>query len=668
MARNKTYFPYAVVIGLGAILVVLAVLQYRWSNQVSEAESERMKASLRIATTQFRQDFSRELQTLSTGLLPDPEVLAAEDWAAYASQSADWLKSSTYPDLVSTVYIWRPDKPLLRLDRKNKKFDAAEPPARLGPVFERIVQQADPTRQGRGMRTLSWTMDGNVPALFHSLNVFSDPDDRRPGKLVGFTIVVLNRSFIVTHFLPDLATRHFGGPEGFLYQVGVYTAGDADRPIYQSGAPLNKQAIATADITMDLIDLRARPGGPARGATGGPPPDQPPPNEPRDREPQPPPRDRETPREARNGPPPNWNRNGFGGKRGPRRAATDAPPPGAQPNAQPGAQTNNAARNGYAYQERFRMARRFGVASPAQPIIADSRSSWLLVVRHRAGSVDAAVAALRTKNLAVSFAILLLLGVSMALIVIASQRAQRLARLQVEFVAGVSHELRTPLAVISSAADNLTDGIVESKPQVKLYGSLIRNEARRLEGMMEQILEFASGQKRRTYDPKILAVPELIDIAISFCSSAIQDAGFTVEKSVPSDLAPVLAEEHGMLQCLQNLIANAVKYGGEKRWIGIEAHMDNGYVLVSVADRGMGIEPEDLPYIFDAFYRGRSATDAQIHGTGLGLSLAKSFAQAAGGNITVKSAPGEGSCFTLRLPAAKAALVAPQQLLAGRTV
>ncbi len=657
MPRNKTYFPYAVVVGLGVILVVLAVLQYRWSNQVSQAESDRMKASLWNATDQFRQDFSRELQSLSAGLQPDAEVLADEDWAAYASQSADWLKSSTYPDLVSTVYVWRPDKALLSLDRKNKKFENAEPPASLSPVFERIRQQTDPSRQGRGLRTLSWTLDGAVPALFRSLTVFSDPEDRRAAqpKLVGFVIVALSRSFMETHFLPDLATKHFGGPAGFLYQVGVYTAGDATKPVYQSGAPFSKQAIAAADIKMDLVEVRQGRGGPARGtltAPAGPPPQQqeamrepPPPNEP--------------PREARNGPPPNWNRGGFGGKRG-RRAATDAPPAqGGQPNA--------AVRNGFAYQERVRQARRFGVAPPPQPIVADSRSSWLLVVRHRAGSVDAAVAALRTKNLAVSFAILLLLGVSMALIVIASQRAQRLARLQVEFVAGVSHELRTPLAVISSAADNLTDGIVEGKPQVKLYGTLIRNEARRLEGMMEQILEFASGQKRRTYDPKILAVPDLIDRAISFCSNAIQESGFTVEKSVDTDLAPVSAEEHGMLQCLQNLIANAVKYGGEKRWIGIEAHMDNGSVVISVADRGMGIGPEDLPHIFDAFYRGRAATDAQIHGTGLGLSLAKSFAQAAGGNITATSVLGEGSCFTLRLPAARPALAATQPLLAGRT-
>jgi signal transduction histidine kinase len=520
---------------------------------------------------------------------------------------------------------------------------------RIGQQADNIRQQVDNSRQARGFRPLSWSMDGNVPALFHGLYHYRDPDERRPAgppALAGFTIILLNREFIQTKFLPDLATRHFGGPDGFLYQVGVFTAGEAERPIYQSEAALSKQAIASADVTMDLLDVRPRPGDRQPGG-GGPPRGGPPPDQPRDLQ----------RREARNGPPPDWPHGGFG--RGGRGT-----PPDASPNPQPG----TATRNAFAFQERLRLARRLGVPAPPQPIVTDSRSSWQLVVRHRAGSVDAAVAELRLKNLAVSFAILLLLGVSMALIVITTQRAQRLARLQVEFVAGVSHELRTPLAVISSAAENLTDGIVEGKPQVKLYGTLIRNEARRLEGMMEHILEFASGQKRRTYDPKPLAVDELIDRAISFCSTTIQEARFNVEKRVEPGLAPVLAEEHGLLQCLQNLITNAVKYGGEKGWIGIDARMDGASVVISVADRGLGIGSEDLPYVFDAFYRGRSATEAQIHGTGLGLSLAKSFVQAAGGTISVKSAPGEGSCFTVRLPAAKPALAPQQALLAGPSV
>ena len=103
------------------------------------------------------------------------------------------------------------------------------------------------------------------------------------------------------------------------------------------------------------------------------------------------------------------------------------------------------------------------------------------------------VAADRRRNLLLSFGVLLLLAVSMALIIVSTQRARRLARLQMEFVAGVSHELRTPVAVICSAADNLAEGFVGAKDQVKEYGALIRNEGRRLAGMIEQILRFAGG-------------------------------------------------------------------------------------------------------------------------------------------------------------------------------
>ena len=106
------------------------------------------------------------------------------------------------------------------------------------------------------------------------------------------------------------------------------------------------------------------------------------------------------------------------------------------------------------------------------------------------------VAADRRRNLLLSFGVLLVLAVSMALIIISAQRARRLARLQMEFVAGVSHELRTPVAVICSAADNLAEGFVGAKDQVKEYGALIRNEGRRLAGMIEQILRFAAGQSR----------------------------------------------------------------------------------------------------------------------------------------------------------------------------
>jgi signal transduction histidine kinase len=106
---------------------------------------------------------------------------------------------------------------------------------------------------------------------------------------------------------------------------------------------------------------------------------------------------------------------------------------------------------------------------------------------------------------------------------------------------------------------------------------------------------------------------------------------------------------------VQNLITNALKYGSEQKWIGIQVRvaehgMTGKEVQISVSDRGIGIAPEELRHIFEPFYRSPSVTAAQIHGTGLGLPLAKSIVEAMQGQLTVRSAPGRGSTFTLHLP------------------
>ena len=120
------------------------------------------------------------------------------------------------------------------------------------------------------------------------------------------------------------------------------------------------------------------------------------------------------------------------------------------------------------------------------------------MVTHPSGSLEAAVSSQRRRNLAISSSVLGLLGASMGLLVLATRRAQRLAKQQMEFVAAVSHELRTPLAVIRSAAENLADGVVHDEARIRRYGELMRTEGRRLTEMVEQILEFAgiqSGQR-----------------------------------------------------------------------------------------------------------------------------------------------------------------------------
>ena len=132
-----------------------------------------------------------------------------------------------------------------------------------------------------------------------------------------------------------------------------------------------------------------------------------------------------------------------------------------------------------------------GGQTSVRPEVQDA-GRWRLLVQHQSGSLEAAVGQVRRRNLAISFGVLLLLSVSVGMLTLTSRRAERLARQQMEFVAGVSHELRTPVAVIKSAAENLSQGVVVSVDRVKRYGSTIESEARRLGEMVERVLQYAA--------------------------------------------------------------------------------------------------------------------------------------------------------------------------------
>ena len=290
----------------------------------------------------------------------------------------------------------------------------------------------------------------------------------------------------------------------------------------------------------------------------------------------------------------------------------------------------------------------------ASVILPDETTpGWLLLVEPRAGSLASIADSLRRRDLALSMGVLLLLAISMAMVILFTRRSQRLARLQMDFVAGVSHELRTPLAVICSAAENLADGVVESSASVKEYGELIRSEGRRLGGMVEQILLFTAGPGRR-YQLRPVDVGAAVSASLAEAASTIVNAGFTVEKRVDPALPRAVADETALKQCLHNLIGNAVKYGDEGRWMGVRAMVATEAagpeIQITVEDHGPGIDAGELEPIFEPFYRGRSAYSKQTHGTGLGLSLTKQIIEAIGGKITVTSAAGRGSAFTLRFP------------------
>jgi len=137
----------------------------------------------------------------------------------------------------------------------------------------------------------------------------------------------------------------------------------------------------------------------------------------------------------------------------------------------------------------------------------------------------------------------------------------------------------------------------------------------------------------------------------------------TVHREIAPDLPAVIGDATALRSAVQNLVANAVKYGGRDRWVGIRAQhvreRRQAEVRITVSDHGAGIPAADLPHIFEPFYRGEDAIQKQIQGHGLGLSLVRRIVEAHGGKVAVSTRPGAGTSFTITLPAAAATSESP---------
>jgi signal transduction histidine kinase len=253
----------------------------------------------------------------------------------------------------------------------------------------------------------------------------------------------------------------------------------------------------------------------------------------------------------------------------------------------------------------------------------------------------------------VSFGILVLLGASGGFLVTSARRAERLARRQIEFVAGVTHELRTPLAVIRSAGENLADGLVNRHADVLTYGALVRDEGRRLTEMVEQALLLAGAESgRQTTVRRPDDVGRVVRTALAEWRASGDPAGVRTDEQLASDLPPVLGDEGALTRVVRNLLDNALKYGGETPWVGVRTRADDDgrAVALVVEDQGLGVPADERAHIFEPFYRGRDATARQIRGSGLGLSLVRRIVESHGGRIGVSARADGGSAFTVTFP------------------
>ncbi|MEA2344982.1 MAG: two-component system, OmpR family, phosphate regulon sensor histidine kinase PhoR, partial [Thermoanaerobaculia bacterium] len=276
---------------------------------------------------------------------------------------------------------------------------------------------------------------------------------------------------------------------------------------------------------------------------------------------------------------------------------------------------------------------------------------WRLLVRYHAGSLDSIITAGVHRNLILTFGILAVLAGTVLALLVMLRGAERLRLQQLEFVAGVTHELNTPVAALTSAGQNLADGIITEPSQVSRYGTAIVKESRRLTEMIGQVLAYGGMESRRELPHVPVDVANVIDEAVANCRWMADEQSVVIETNVDRALPLVDGDAASLTRAVQNLIANAIRHGAAGKWVAIRAVAEERSVAISVEDRGPGIAARDLPHLFEPFYRGRGAD--RVRGSGLGLTIVKQIALAHGGKVLVDKRRDGGAIFTLRLPASE---------------
>jgi signal transduction histidine kinase len=613
-----------VAVALLGLIALLATLQYKWVGRISDAERDRMRASLNTRASGFAQDFDAELTRAY--LLFQADLTASESRESRLAIRYDrWQATARYPRIIKEVYVAGADSLLHRYDPSTHSLLPVAWPAVLEPIRAQIVARPDaaPLPGTLFFRTLPAAIWDSVPALLIPSPTFLI--NRPPGNAemhvasgISFTVLLIDRDYMTTEMLPALAQQYFRRTgDGFDYQLAVVST--ADRTvIYHSSGDFSPAPEARSDAAVDLFQVRMQDFGSIAAEV----------------------------------------------RRFTSTITTTMGRPGAEalttfreqivlPPLNQGTGTGPSGQLAVIVKQDGPLNALGSGAAGSRMLGTTATPRWRLLVKHPSGSLEGAVNAARRRNLIVSSSILAVLGASMGLLVVSTRRAQELARQQLEFVASVSHELRTPLAVIRSAGENLADGVVHEEEQVRKYGELVRTEGRRLTDMVEQILEFAgieSGQRGFALRP--VALTQMLHDIVDSSRSLIDGAHIEVEYAIADRLPPVLGEEAALRRVFQNLVANAIKYGERGGWIGIRVRQTGQEVLVTIADRGIGIAPAEQARIFEPFYRAPDVIAAQIQGAGLGLSLVKRIVEAHGGRVLVESAPGSGSEFTVALPAA----------------
>ena len=500
--------------GIMAVLLgVMAVLQYRWVGQLSADERDRTTAHLQRRADAFADDFNRELTRAFFWLQVGPEIRRDRRVESDEERYERWYTTAPRPDLIKTIYR-------LKLDPDDRREEAV----RLE-MFERAPARLERAEWPAALAPIRARLEEGIAE--------HRTDGSRPVR------VPLVWSDIPAIVIPRVQVQDRGqlrvAMPGTGYTIALLDEGVIVRELIPMLAERHFGQGQDASVFAAVVGPR----GPIYTAPEGKVPDA---------------------LLAK----PDAKFDLFEIRFGEfNRFVIERRPDGSM--------TSNSAqtRGSIRFTEERRGGPFRGAGPPPPP------ASWHVHLLHGAGSVDAAVARARWRNLLVSFGVLLLLGASMGLVLVTTGRARRLAAQQMEFVAGVSHELRTPLAVIRSAAENLADGVVSEPKQVRRYGEVITAEGRRLTQMVEQIMEFAGfASGRATLDVRPAEVGSILEDALPWGGAAsararrrdrARRAGVTAARAGRSGCRePIPAEPHRQRAEVRRLASRRTRRGDDR--------------------------------------------------------------------------------------------------------
>jgi len=231
-------------------------------------------------------------------------------------------------------------------------------------------------------------------------------------------------------------------------------------------------------------------------------------------------------------------------------------------------------------------------------------------------------------------------------------RIKKLETIRRDFVANVTHELRTPLTSIAGFVETLRDGAVDDIENRYRFLDIILKHVKRLDNIIEDLLSLSNIEQQVDNRLVVFENNSLKDIlvnAVSLCSVKAADKNITITLDCP-DIS-VRSNARMLEQAVVNLVDNAVKYSDTGSTVTVRAQEKDGETVIEVIDTGCGIPQEHLPRIFERFYRVDKGRSRDLGGTGLGLSIVRHIVNYHGGRVSVDSSPGNGSTFTIILPA-----------------